>query len=169
MNNIVLIGMPGAGKSTIGVLAAKTLGLDFIDTDILIQQKEGRLLQDIIEQAGIQRFLEIEEACICEACFKNAVIATGGSVVYSNKAMRALKQEGIIIYLKISYEEMIRRIRNITTRGIVLKKRQSLKDLYSERIPLYEQYADITVNSDGKNVEQILDIIIKTLKSKELF
>ena len=137
MKNIVFIGMPGAGKSTLGVLTAKTLGMNFVDTDILIQQKEGRLLQEIIDQEGTFGFLDIEQKYICETTFKNSVIATGGSVVYSKKAMTALKDTGIIVYLKISYSEMIRRINNISTRGIVQRKGQTLQDIYRERAPLY--------------------------------
>ena len=163
MNNIVFIGMPGAGKSTLGVLTAKTLGMNFVDSDILIQQKEGKLLQEIIDRKGIRGFLEIEEKCICETEFQNSVISTGGSVVYSIKAMKTLKKAGVVVYLKISLTEMIRRINNITTRGIVLEKGQSLQDLYMERTPLYERYADITAEGDGKNVEQLLEVVIDAL------
>lgn len=163
MKNVVFIGMPGAGKSTLGVLTAKTLGKCFIDTDILIQQKEGRLLQEIIDQEGTRRFLDIEQKYICETTFENCVIATGGSVVYSQKAMKALKDTGTIVYLKISYREMGRRINNITTRGIVLGKDQTLHELYLKRTPLYEQYADLTACGDDKNIEQLLEDVIHQL------
>lgn len=128
--NIVLIGMSGAGKSTLGVLLAKALGMDFIDTDLIIQQLEGRLLQEIIDHEGIDKFMEIEEKIVSELELNNCVISTGGSVIYSNKAMNALKQVGQIVYLHVPYEEIQKRLINITTRGIVMKKGNSLKDVY---------------------------------------
>lgn len=164
MNNIVYIGMPGAGKSTLGVLTAKTLGMNFTDTDLLVQQKEGRLLQEIIDQSGTKAFLEIEQKCIYEARFENCVVATGGSAVYGEKAMKVLKENGVIVYLKISYQEMIKRIQNITTRGIVLEQGQTLKDVYEKRTPMYEQYADLVVECDGKNIEELLGNVIHRLK-----
>ena len=120
MKNIVIIGMPGAGKSTMGVILAKTLGRNFTDTDIVAQETSGRLLQDIIDDEGTGAFLETEEKTIRSLHRDNAVIATGGSVVFSEKAMEHLKKDGVVIYLNISFEEMVRRLNNITTRGIVL-------------------------------------------------
>ena len=126
MKNIVLIGMPGAGKSTMGVILAKTLGRNFIDTDIVAQETTGRLLQDIIDKEGTAAFLKTEEKTILSLHCHNAVIATGGSVVFSKKAMDHLKKDGIVIWLDISFEEMVRRLNNITTRGIVLGAGQGL-------------------------------------------
>ncbi|NMB96383.1 MAG: shikimate kinase [Clostridiaceae bacterium] len=157
--NIVLIGMPGAGKSTIGVLLAKTLGMSFIDTDLIIQEREGRLLQDIISLYGISRFLDIEENAILSLNCKATVVATGGSVVYSVKAMRYLRHNATVIYLKVEYDEIERRITNISTRGIAMNKGQNLIDIYNERIPLYERYADIVIDCSGKDVEDIIQEI----------
>ena len=152
MKNIVIIGMPGAGKSTMGVILAKTLGRNFIDTDIVAQEHTGRLLQEIIDEEGTGAFLKTEEKTILSLHCHNAVIATGGSVVFSAKAMEHLRKDGVVIYLNISFEEMVRRLSNITTRGIVLVAGQSLYDMYNQRVPLYEKYADITIDcsdSDG--------------------
>ncbi|NOU65420.1 AAA family ATPase [Paenibacillus sp. LMG 31461] len=159
--NIVLIGMSGAGKSTLGVLLAKALEMDFVDTDIVIQQHEGRLLQDIINNDGIQKFLEIEESTVSELQLKNCIISTGGSVIYSEKAMKILKQEGQIIYLHVPFEEIQRRLINVTTRGIVIKKGNSLEDVYEERVPLYIQYSDFILNCSNKNIEQCVSEIIE--------
>ena len=164
--NLVLIGMPGAGKSTLGVLLAKALGKNFIDTDLLIQQRENRLLQDVIDQDGIQRFLEIEETVLLELQAENSVIATGGSVVYSEAGMHALQKTGKILYLAATYEEVEKRVTNITTRGIVLKAGSSLKDAYDERTPLYERYSDYTVECTGKSVEQSVAEIVDKLESQ---
>ncbi|MHB8053472.1 MAG: shikimate kinase, partial [Methanoregula sp.] len=120
MKNIIIIGMPGAGKSTVGVILAKTLGMNFTDTDIVIQETSGRLLQEIIDTEGPESFLKIEENAILSLQGQNAVIATGGSVVFSGRAMEHLKRDGVVLYLAISFEEMARRLNNITTRGIVL-------------------------------------------------
>jgi shikimate kinase len=160
MRNIVLIGMPSSGKSTIGVILAKTLGMRFVDTDLLIQEKKGRLLQDIINTFGISRFLQIEEDAILSFHYIGTVVATGGSAVYSDKVMEYLKQNGIVIYLKVEYDEIVKRIKNISTRGIVLGKCQSLLDIYDERIPLYEKYSDITIDCSNKDVEDIILTII---------
>ena len=164
MKNIVLIGMPGSGKSTVGVLLAKTIGRKFIDTDILIQETTGRLLQEIIDQEGPDSFLAIEEKTILSLHRHRAVIATGGSVVYSQKAMEHLKEHGVVLYLEISYNEMVRRLSNITTRGIVLHPGQGLRDIYDERVPLYEQYADITINCTDEHFENCIANIVDGLR-----
>lgn len=161
--NIVLIGMSGAGKSTLGVLLAKALGMDYVDTDIVIQQHEGRLLQDIIDNDGIEKFMEVEEKIVSELQLKNCIISTGGSVIYSEKTMNVLKQEGQIIYLHVPYEEIKRRLINITTRGIVIKKGNSLKDVYEERVPLYIKYSDKTFDCSNKDIEHCVSEIIENI------
>ena len=163
MKNIVLIGMPGAGKSTMGVILAKTLGRNFIDTDIVAQETTGRLLQEIIDEEGTDAFLKTEEKTILSLHFHHAVIATGGSVVFSEKAMEHLKKEGVILYLKISFEEMERRLKNITTRGIVLVAGQSLHEMYNQRVSLYEKYADITIDCSDGEFEQCIGNVMNEL------
>ena len=156
--NLTLIGMAGAG-----VLLAKALGYDFIDTDILIQQKHKKLLQEIIDEEGIDAFLAIEEDILSELTIDRAIIATGGSAVYSDKAMLALKQHSTVVYLEVPYEEILSRVKNIATRGIVLKHGNSLKDAFDERQPLYHQYADIVVDCSKKDIESTLSEIINQL------
>jgi shikimate kinase len=163
VKNIILTGMPGAGKSTVGVILAKTLGMNFIDTDIVLQENAGRILQEIINTEGIDAFLKTEESSIVSLECENTIIATGGSVVFSDKSMNYLKKKGIIIYLYISYEELVRRIKNITTRGIVLAADQSLLDLYNQRLPLYEKYADRTIDCSDMDVEKIIENILHEL------
>lgn len=165
--NVILIGMSGAGKSTLGVLLAKALGKHFIDTDILIQQATGKLLQDIIDSEGVDAFLRIEEDTVASLEADDCVIATGGSVVYSDKAMRQLKQNGIAVYLSLPYEEIAARLTNITTRGIVFKSKNDLHSVYEERLPLYAQYADITIFCTGHGIESNVEEIIKKLTEKE--
>ena len=161
MRNIVLIGMPGAGKSTIGVILAKSLLFDFCDTDLSIQKETGESLCDTIAKIGIEEFILLEEDVICKQEFLNSVVATGGSAVYGEMAMEKLKENGIIVYLKVSPEELQSRIKNIHTRGIAMKEGTTIKELYEERAPLYEKYADITVECDGRNAEECVDLIVK--------
>lgn len=162
-SNIVLIGMPGSGKSTCGVLAAKAMLKNFYDTDLLLQGLEGKRLQDIIDQEGIDYFVSAEEKAILSLNIEATVIATGGSVVYSDKAMAHLKSLGKIVYLHLEYDNMVDRIKNITTRGVVLQNGETLLDMYNERLPLYEKYADVTVNCDGFDIEKTVEEIIKSV------
>lgn len=161
MDNIILIGMPGAGKSTLGVILAKALKKKFIDTDLLIQEETGRALQEILDRDGTDMFRKIEEEIITAHQFQNTVIATGGSVVLSRKAMEHLKKNGIIVYLRVSVDEIERRLVNITTRGIVLEKGQTLRTIYHERVPLYEHYAGITVDCTGQDFEQVVATLLR--------
>ncbi len=160
MRNIILIGMPAVGKSTLGVILAKTLGLQFVDTDLLIQKSQGRLLQNIIDHDGIDRFLQIEESVISDLELTGCVIATGGSVIYSEKAMDHLKKMGQVIYLHVTCEEIEKRLKNITTRGIVMGKGATLKDVYDKRVPLYKKYAETVIDCSGKDMEQSINTIL---------
>jgi len=162
-SNIILIGMPGAGKSTVGVVLAKTLGMQFIDTDILIQERTGRMLQEILDEDGPDAFKRIEEETIRSLQPRRAVIATGGSVVYSKDAMAHLKSGGVVVYLEITYGEMEKRIKNITTRGILLLPGQSLRGMYDERVLLYERYADLTVACSGEDLESVVQRVVEAL------
>ena len=163
MNNIILIGMPGVGKSSIGVILAKELGMQFLDSDLLIQEREQRLLREILEQDGVDGFLQIEERVNSSIEAEKAVIATGGSTVYSEKAMRHLKEIGTVVYLKLEYEPLSRRLGNLHNRGVVLREGQTLMDLYAERSELYEKYADHIVDETGRDMEQTLAAVIYTL------
>ncbi len=163
MKNIILIGLPSAGKSTIGVILAKTIRMDFIDTDIVIQEKTGKRLQEIIDLQGTETFLKIEEDTILSLQRSNAIISTGGSVVFSDRAMKHLKSYGIVVYLIISFEEMVRRLYNIKTRGIVLIPGQTLRDLYTQRIPLYEKYADVRIECSDDDFEDVVSKIIDSI------
>lgn len=163
--NIVLIGMPGVGKSTVGVILAKVLGYQFIDADLVIQEREKRLLHEIISEEGLDGFLKAEEAANVHIA-KNeekSIVATGGSVVYCERAMQELKKTGRIVYLELEYDELKKRLGNLKGRGVVLKDGQDLKGLYEERIPLYEKYADLTVNEKNLDVEQTLQKIVDRL------
>lgn len=161
--NIVLTGMPACGKSTVGIILAKTLGFNFLDTDLLIQQSEGRLLQDIIDRDGISNFLQIEEAVLRDIEIKNTVIATGGSAVYSQISMENLKNNGIIVYIRLRLDSVENRLSNIRTRGIAMNPGDSLSSIYHKRIPLYEKYADITVDGDDKTPEKVMEEIAEAL------
>lgn len=161
MKNIVLIGMPAVGKSTVGVVVAKRLGYEFVDTDLLIQKQEKRLLKEIIAQEGNDRFLAIENQVNRDLDVENAVIAPGGSVVYCEEAMEHYKKTGTVVYLKVSYETIDRRIQNAKSRGVVLKEGQTLKDLYEERVCLFEKYADYTICEDGLTIEETIGNVLK--------
>lgn len=162
-DNIVLIGMPGVGKSTVGVILAKMIGYQFTDADLLIQKQEGKLLHEIIAEKGTDGFIEIEECVNASIEASRTIIATGGSVVYGKKAMEHLKQIGTIVYLKVPYDTLVKRLEDIKGRGVVLKEGQTLKTLYDERTPLYEKYADIEISEDGLNVEQTVEKLLERL------
>ena len=158
-DNIILIGMPGCGKSTVGVVLAKHMGYRFIDSDLLIQEREHRLLSEIIEQEGLDRFDQIEEEVNASIEAEHAVIATGGSVVYGPKAMEHLRNIGTVVYLKLSYEEIADRLGDLTARGVSVREGQTLRDLYDERIPLYEAEADYTFEPEEGDVQEtVLDL-----------
>ena len=165
-NNIVLIGMPGVGKSTIGVILAKELGYEFVDADLLIQKQEKRLLKEIIAQEGVDGFISIENQVNASIETEKTVIATGGSVIYGKEAMEHLQKIATVVYLCLPYEELERRLGNLKNRGVVLRAGQTLRNLYDERIPLYEKYADITVKEENKGIEETLENIIEILSYK---
>lgn len=165
-NNIIFIGMPGCGKSTVGVLLAKTLGYDFLDTDLLLQQRAGKKLYEIIRDDGMESFLRLEDETV--ASLENmdkTVIATGGSVVLGKKAMARLSDLGSIVYLQLPLTEIERRVSNIKTRGIAMGPGEELRDVYARRIPLYERYADITVSAAGLSMEETVEKISRSLAS----
>lgn len=160
-SNIVLIGMPGSGKSTAGVILAKMTGLSFVDTDLLIQSRTGKLLQQIIDEKGTDEFIRLEGEIIASLEFENSVIATGGSAVLTGGAMKNLKQGGTVVYLKTDLADICRRITNLETRGIAMQSGETLGDIYKKREPLYRKYADITVS--GSAAEETAREIIKKL------
>lgn len=162
-SNIVLIGMPGVGKSTIGVILAKVLGYQFLDADLLIQQQENMLLKDIIKERGTEGFIEVENRVNASIVAEKTVIATGGSVVYGKEAMQHLKEIGTVVYLEVSYEIIQKRLADIKGRGVVLKDGQTLFDLYEERTPLYESYSDIRISEENLNVEQTVEKLVEEL------
>ncbi|MCI8561357.1 MAG: shikimate kinase [Dorea sp.] len=165
MRNIIFIGMPAAGKSTIGVVTAKHLGYNFIDTDLLIQEKEKKLLREIIAQEGLEKFLKIEDRVNAEVQAERSVIAPGGSVIYCENAMKHYKEIGTIVYLKASFETISNRLGNARKRGVVLKKDQTLEELYNERTVLFEKYADITICEDGVSLEDTFELVLNTLQN----
>ena len=165
MNNVTLIGMPGSGKSTIGVILAKALGYQFLDTDLVIQKQEKRNLSQIIAQEGPERFKEIENRVNASVDVTESVIAPGGSVIYCEEAMKHLRSIGKVVYLKISLESLSKRLGNLRGRGVLLKEGQTLKDLYEERVPLYEKYADIVVDEEGKDLEESLAAVLEIINT----
>ena len=157
--NYTLIGMPASGKSTVGVLLAKRLGFSFVDVDIVIQEKEKRLLKEIIAQEGIDGFMAVENRINASLDADRSVIAPGGSVIYGKEAMEHLREISTIVYLKLSYEDVEKRLGNLVDRGVVLKDGMTLLDLYNERVPYYERYADITVDETGQTVGETVDYL----------
>ncbi len=161
-NNLILIGMPGSGKSTVGVVLAKKLGLRFMDSDLVIQEKTGKLLYQLIAECGEEGFLSLENQINASISAEDTVIATGGSAVYGKEAMEHLKEIGRMVYLRLPYEELAERLGDLHERGVVLKPGYTLHDLYQERMPLYEQYADMTIDCGGKSIPQIIkEICVK--------
>lgn len=166
MGNIVLIGMPGAGKSTVGVILAKVLGMNFIDSDLLIQKQEGMLLKDIIEKEGLQGYLAIENQVNRDISVDNTVIATGGSVIYCSEAMEHFRSTAKVVYIRLSYNTIRKRLGNIKQRGVVLRDGQTLLDLYCERCPLYEKYAHIIIDAEGLGIEELMEKISEEVRAK---
>lgn len=163
-DNLIFIGMPAVGKSTVGVVVAKRLGKKFIDTDLLIQEQEGKLLREIIAEVGEDGFLEIENQVNRDLNVKNAVISPGGSVVYCEEAMKHYKDIGTVVYLSASYQTIKRRIKSPKKRGVVLREDQTFRDLYDERVKLFEKYADITICEDGCRIEQTIENVLEEIE-----
>lgn len=156
-DNIVLIGMPGAGKSTVGVVLAKKMGMRFVDSDLVIQDTYGKLLHELIEEHGVEGFWKIENDINASLEMQQSVIATGGSVIYGAEAMEHLRQIGTVVYLKLPYEEVEERLGDLNARGVTLQPGQTLADLYAERTPLYEKYAHVTVECSGKTLREVME------------
>lgn len=159
MNNVILIGMPGAGKSTVGVVLAKKLGYRFLDSDLVIQEKCGKLLHQLIEERGEAGFLMLENEINVRIRGDKMVIATGGSAVYGKEAMAHFREIGRIVYLRLPYEELKERLGDLHERGVVIREGSTLKDLYEERILLYEEYADLTIDCGGRDIRSIVEEI----------
>ena len=163
-DNIILIGMPASGKSTVGVILAKIIGYQFMDSDLVIQEQEGRKLHEIITEDGIDGFLTLEEQINAKIEAEHTVIATGGSVIYGKLAMEHFKKMGKIVYLQVEYEELMNRLHNIRQRGVVVRPGQTMEDLYQERSALYSQYADIVIQEKNDSPEQVIAKIISEMK-----
>ena len=162
-NNIILIGMPGAGKSTIGVILAKILGYQFVDSDLIIQDRQKKLLKNIIKDEGVDGFIQIENEINSSILVDKTIIATGGSAIYGKEAMDHFKNIGKVVYIKLDYDTLIKRLGDIKQRGVVLKDGQNLKMLYDERCPLYEQYADVVIHASGMGIEEVVEMISSKL------
>ena len=162
-SNVILIGMPGCGKSTVGVILAKILGYEFVDTDLLIQKKEEARLEEIIRRVGNEAFLEIEADVCSSLNTRRTVIATGGSAVYSSRAMHHLKETGVVLYLKVSLEELSLRLHDLKARGVILPEGAALPELYEERAELYEKYADLVIEEGSGGLEETAARAIEAL------
>ncbi len=163
-DNIILVGMPGSGKSTLGVVLAKMKGYQFLDSDLVIQKKEGGILQHIIERKGIEGFIAVENEINCEINPEHTVIATGGSAVYGHEAMMHFKDIGRVVYIKVSYKTLKKRLGSLLERGVVIRKGNTLLDLYNERCPLYEKYADVIVDVEGLSLEDAIAKLSQQIK-----
>lgn len=166
MGNIILIGMPGAGKSTLGVVLAKSLGYNFLDSDLLIQEREGKLLSEILEDVGPWGFNKIEEEVNASINVNKTIIATGGSVIYGSKAMEHLRKIGTVVYIKLPCDTIEKRIGSFKQRGISIEQGQTLKELYDERAPLYEKYAHVTVETQGLELRNSMELIRKIVMER---
>ena len=168
MKNIILTGMPGCGKSTVGVILAKTLGMRFVDTDLIIQQEQHDVLQHLIERFGVKRFEEMEEEALLSVMeTEDTVIATSGSAVFCERGMNFLKQTGVCVYLEVPCDELKRRLSNIRTRGIAAAKGMTIEDIFNERSPYYEKYADIRIDCRDMHIEEITEIIAKRMNDEK--
>ena len=163
--NIILIGMPGAGKSTVGVLLAKRLGYNFVDTDLLLQSQQQCRLQQIIAGEGLENFKAIEEQVLIELTTTHSVVATGGSAVYSERAMERLRKLGQLVFIDIPLEELLGRVSDMDNRGLVIGPNETYENLYKERLPLYQKYAEVTISGDGMTVEAVAAEIEKSVCS----
>lgn len=166
-HNIILIGMPGCGKTTLGTGIAKRIGYGYIDSDSVIVAREGKRLSEIISAVGQEGFLDIEAKVNSELCADRCVIATGGSVVYRENAMKKLKELGKVVYLQLPLAQIKKRLGDLQKRGVILKAGATLEDLFQERAPLYEKYADIIVPLNGESIEDSVQTVIEYLKCKE--
>ncbi|MDE5864437.1 MAG: shikimate kinase [Lachnospiraceae bacterium] len=162
-DNIVLIGMPSSGKSTVGVVLAKALGYRFVDSDLVIQDRTGLLLSEVIATFGVDGFNRLENEVNASLDYHKTVIATGGSAVYGKEAMEHLQTIGTVVYLELSYESLCERIGDLSQRGVSIRVGQSFRDLYEERRPLYEQYADITVHAEGLSIREVVQLMKREL------
>lgn len=156
MKNVILIGMPGAGKSTVGVVLAKRLGYTFLDSDLVIQQKYGKLLHELISEHGVEGFWKIENDVNAGLTCDRTVIATGGSAIYGTEAMEHLRSIGTVVYLRLTLPQIEERLGDLTERGVTLREGQDLKALYEERTPLYEKYAHVIIDCDGQRVRELV-------------
>ncbi|MBP7348221.1 MAG: shikimate kinase [Butyrivibrio sp.] len=163
-DNIILIGMPASGKSTVGVILAKIIGYQFMDSDLVIQEQEGKKLHEIITESGVDGFIALEEQINSKIEAEHTVIATGGSVIYGKLAMEHFRRMGTIVYLQVGYEELMARLHNISQRGVVVRQGQTMEDLYRERTALYDQYADIVIHEKSDTPEQVIAEIISEMK-----
>ena len=167
MRNIILIGMPGVGKSSVGVVLAKILGYRFLDSDLVIQDQEGKLLHEIIEELGLEGFLRIEDRINASIVCEKSIVATGGSAIYGENAMAHFKEIGTIVYLKTDYDTLENRLGDLKARGVVMKEGQTFRELFDERCPLYEKYADIIIDESGcKSVSETISKVLSSLKSQ---
>lgn len=165
MQNLILIGMPGCGKSTVGVVLAKALGMDFIDSDLVIQKVTGKRLSQIIDESGDAGFREVENRVNAQLQAENSIIATGGSVIYGEEAMRHLKSIGTVIYLKLSYASIEERLGDLHARGVTIQPGWTLRDLYNERCPMYEKWADVIVDCERMRLREVVGYISRTVNA----
>ena len=166
-NNITLIGMPGSGKSTVGVVLAKRLGRRFVDSDLVIQDRHGKLLHELITEYGVEGFWKIESDVNASLNLENSIIATGGSACYEPEGMQHLREISTVVYLKLPYEEVEKRLGDLSARGVTLQPGQTLRDLYDERTPLYEKYADLIIDCNGKMLRDVVAEIAEKYKGRK--